>query len=129
MDTNINPTAVGAVLILMAAASLFIMLSLNQINYIVHGDLYLFGLQFSNRWAMPYWVISGLVFGLSWTNISLSAAVALYFFRKSRKKGFAQTNASIEAQTEEMTQPDEAKEKGSETAQVESENTRITHES
>lgn len=129
MDTNINPTAIGAVLILMATASLFTMLSLNQINYIVHGDLYLFGLQFSNRWAVPYWVISGLIFGLSWTNISLSAAVALYFLRKSRKTSSAHTNASPDTQKEEITQTDEAKEKSGEPTQVESENNLDIHES
>jgi len=85
METNINPSAISTVLILMAAASLFTMLSLNQMNYIVHGDLYNYGLQFSYRWAMPYWVSSGIIFGLSWVNIFLSIIVTLYIFKKSRK--------------------------------------------
>lgn len=85
METNINQSAISTVLILMAAASLFTMLSLNQMNYIVHGDLYNYGLQFSYRWAMPYWVSSGIIFGLSWVNIFLSIIVTLYIFKKSRK--------------------------------------------
>lgn len=84
MELNFNPSAIGVVLILMAAASLFTMFSLTQINYIVHNDLYNYNLQFSYRWAMPYWVFSGIVFGLSWVNISLSMIVTLYIFKKTR---------------------------------------------
>jgi hypothetical protein len=84
MEININPSVVSGVLIAMAAASLFTMLSLNQIGSIVHSDLYSFGLEFSYRWAMPYWVFSGIIFGLSWTNIVLSIIVTLYVFKKSR---------------------------------------------
>ncbi len=87
MDTNVSPSAISVVLLLMAAASLCVMLSLNQINYIVHGDLYNYGLQFSYRWAMPYWILSGAVFGLSWTNITIAIVVTVYLFRKSRKQG------------------------------------------
>jgi hypothetical protein len=85
MEPNINTSAIGAVLVSMAAASLFTMFSLTQINYIVHNDLYNYNLQFSYRWAMPYWVFSGIVFGLSWVNISLSIIVTLYIFQKTRK--------------------------------------------
>ncbi|UCH31042.1 MAG: hypothetical protein JSV05_05910 [Candidatus Bathyarchaeota archaeon] len=84
MEININPSVVSGVLISMAAASLFTMLSLNQIGSIVHTDLYSFGLDFSYRWAMPYWVFSGIIIGLSWTNIVLSIIVTLYIFKKSR---------------------------------------------
>lgn len=89
MELDVNPSAVGAVLILMAAASLFTMFSLTQINYIVHNDLYNYGLQFNYRWAMPYWVFSGIVFGMSWVNISLSIIVTLYIFKKTRKPASA----------------------------------------
>ena len=84
MEININPSVVSGVLIAMAAVSLFTMLSLNQIGSIVYSDLYSFGLEFSYRWAMPYWVFSGIIFGLSWTNIVLSIIVTLYVFKKSR---------------------------------------------
>lgn len=99
MEASVNSSALSAVLIALAACSLFTMLSLNQMNYIVQGDLYNYGLQFSYRWAMPYWVFSGIVFGLSWTNIFLSIIVALYIFRRSRKHASASGN--IQAKTTE----------------------------
>jgi hypothetical protein len=34
--------------------------SLLQIDNIVHGQLYNYGLQFSNRWALPYWTFLGM---------------------------------------------------------------------
>lgn len=86
METRVSPSAISVILLLMAATSLMIMLSLYQINYMVHGDLYNFGLQFSYRWAMPYWILSGIIFGLSWTNIALSIVFTLYIQKKSRRK-------------------------------------------
>lgn len=86
METQISPSSTGAALVTIAAASLFIMLSLNQINYIVHGDLYNYGLQFTYRWAMPYWVLSGVVFGLCWVNISIAIIATLYIYKKSRRQ-------------------------------------------
>ncbi len=99
METHINLSAISVVLILMAAASLFTMLSLNQINYIVHGDLYNFGLKFSYRWAMPYWVLSGIVFGLSWMNIVLAIIVTLYILKRGRKQNLSHESIP---QNEEM---------------------------
>lgn len=68
----------------MAASSLFTMLSLSQINQIVHSDLSTYGLQFSYRWAMPYWVFSGAVFVLAWVNISIPIIAAFYVLKRSR---------------------------------------------
>jgi hypothetical protein len=100
MDAHISPSATSAVLLLMAVTSLLIMFSLNQINYIVHGDLYNFGLQFSYRWAMPYWILSGIVFGLSWTNIAVSIAFTLYIHKKSKKQTLAPAPALQTKRTE-----------------------------
>lgn len=111
METNINPSAISAVLILMAAASLFTMLSLNQINYIVHGDLYNYGLQFSYKWAVSYWVFSGIVFGLSWINISLSIIIALYIFKKGRKQKLESEDISQDGKMEEAAQLEEKKQR------------------
>ncbi|MCK4478532.1 hypothetical protein KAU88_08420 [Candidatus Bathyarchaeota archaeon] len=110
METNVNPSAISTVLILMAAASLFTMLSLNQVNYIVHGDLYNYGLQFSYRWAMPYWVLSGIIFGLSWVNIFLSIIVTLYIFKRSRKSTVVSENTLQAKKIEEAVQLREEKE-------------------
>lgn len=86
METQVNPSVISVVLVAMAAASLVIMLSLNQINYLVHGALYDFGLTFSYRWAMPYWVFSGVLFGLSWANIFIAIIITVHVVRKSRKQ-------------------------------------------
>jgi hypothetical protein len=110
MDTNVNPSAISAILLLMAAASLFVMLSLNQINYIVQGDLYNYGLQFSYRWAMPYWILSGTVFGLSWTNIALAIIVTLYLYRKSRKQNAPKTVSTQTEKTEATNQLEDGRE-------------------
>jgi hypothetical protein len=87
----------------MAVTSLLIMLSLNQINYMVHGDLYNFGLQFSYRWAMPYWILSGIVFGLSWTNIAVSIVFTLYIQKKSRTRTLASAPIPQTERTEAVT--------------------------
>lgn len=107
MQTNLNSSTISAVLILMAIASLITMISLNQISYIVHNDLYDFGLQFSYRWAMPYWVFSGVVFALCWGNIALSIIFTLYIFRKTRKtnkpsKGIAQLEEIVQSESGEQ---------------------------
>ncbi|MCW3981488.1 MAG: hypothetical protein NWF11_08470 [Candidatus Bathyarchaeota archaeon] len=86
METSINLSATGLLLILVAASSLFVMFSLNHINYIVHGELYNFGLQFSYRWAMPYWIFSGMVFSFCWVNILLSIVLTFYLLKKNREK-------------------------------------------
>jgi len=97
MEADVNPSVVCVVLILMAAVSLFAMISLNQINYIVHGDLYSFGLQFSYRWAIPYWLFSGIVFGLSWMNIAIAIIVTLYIFKKRQRQALAFKSSQREA--------------------------------
>lgn len=110
MKTNTNLSPINAVLILIAAISLFTMLSLNQINYIVHNDLYNYGLRFSYRWAMPYWVFSGIIFGLCWFNITLSIIVTLYIFKKSRKSSTIADNIPQAENTEVTTLLKEQKE-------------------
>jgi hypothetical protein len=103
MDTRISPSATTVILLLMAVTSLLIMLSLNQINYMVHGDLYSFGLEFSYRWAMPYWILSGIVFGLSWTNIAVSIVFTLYIQKKSRTQTLASAPVPQTERTEAST--------------------------
>jgi hypothetical protein len=110
MDTRISPSATTVILLLMAVTSLLIMLSLNQINYMVHGDLYSFGLEFSYRWAMPYWILSGIVFGLSWTNIAVSIVFTLYIQKKSRKRALVSAPTPQTERTETMTLKSDDKE-------------------
>jgi len=65
------------------------MFSLNNISQIVHGELYNFGLQFSYRWAMPYWVFSGIVFGLCWASILVSISMTFYLLRRGQKNNLS----------------------------------------
>ncbi len=106
METNINPSVTGAALVLMAAASLFTMLSLSQINHIVHSDLSTYGLQFSYRWAMPYWVFSGAVFVLAWVNISIPIIAAFYILKRSRPEHVSMETLK-EHRDYDTTQPEE----------------------
>jgi hypothetical protein len=110
MDTRISPSVISVILLLMAVTSVLIMLSLNQINYMVHGDLYSFGLQFSYRWAMPYWILSGIVFGLSWTNIAVSIVFTLYIQKKSRTRAIASEPIPQTGRTETMALKSDEKE-------------------
>ena len=107
MESRVSLSATSVILLMMAATSLLIMLSLNQINYIVHGDLYSFGLQFSYRWAMPYWILSGVIFGLSWTNLTLAIIFTLYIQKRSRKKASASTLITQAEKTNSTAQSNE----------------------
>ncbi len=103
MQANLNYPMISVVLILMAIASLVTMVSLNQISHIVHSDLYNFGLEFSQRWAMPFWLFSGIIFALCWINIGLSISFTLYISRRSRKNAlsFQRTSQRDEASSKE----------------------------
>jgi hypothetical protein len=103
METKINPSTARVVLVTMAAASLLIMLSMNQINYIIHGDLYNYELQFSYVWAMPYWVLSGIIFGLCWVNIAITALAAIYIFKRRKSTTDKQQKTRTEKKQIETT--------------------------
>lgn len=45
------------VLVLWLLSSFFVLFLLSRIDYVVHHDLYDFGLQFSFVWATPYWAV------------------------------------------------------------------------
>jgi uncharacterized Zn-finger protein len=62
------------------------MFSLNQIDLIVHGDLYEFGLQPSIEWWNPYWFYARLSLVALGLPIILSIfAIALSFAKKTDK--------------------------------------------
>ena len=84
MPANLNPSTLGISLIIVASSCLFTMLAVNQINYLVHDDLYSDGLTFSYQWAMPYWGFSGAIMALSMTNIVLSLIASLHVIGRSR---------------------------------------------
>jgi uncharacterized Zn-finger protein len=50
------------ILILWLVSSLFILFSISRIDWIVHQELYNFGLQFSPVWANPYWISLRMIY-------------------------------------------------------------------
>jgi len=93
MRSNTSGT-VSLALVLVAAASLVSMISTLKIDSIVHGDLYRFGLEFSYRWAIPYWTMTTVVFAMGWFNIITAIAFQFYVLIYGRKEAF-RTEAPI----------------------------------
>ena len=58
----------------------------NQIDSVVHVDLYRYGLQFSSEWASQYWIYAKLLLGLQWTTVALCTAAAIGIFFADRLK-------------------------------------------
>jgi len=50
------------VLVMWLISTIFMIALLNQLDRIVHNDLYNFGLQFSYDWAIPYWTSFRLIY-------------------------------------------------------------------
>lgn len=106
---SINLSVVILALIVMAVVSFFVMVSVTQIDQLVHGVLYDFGLRFSYRWAMPYWIYSGVIVGLSWFNIVASTALIYYIFTRSKRspRPEIQQAEKIEAPAEQLVEQHE----------------------
>jgi hypothetical protein len=79
-----NSTISWAV-ILIAACSLFSMFGTLQVDQIVHGDLYKYGLQFNYAWATPYWNTTGFIFAMGWFNIVVALIVEVRLLAVKRK--------------------------------------------
>jgi len=69
---------VSLVLILMAVASLVSMMGTLRIDSIINHTLYNYGLQFSSKWAIPYWTTAAVVFSMGWLIIIIAGAFELY---------------------------------------------------
>ena len=87
--------ATSWVVVLTAATSLVLMICLYQIDNIVHGTLYSYGLQFSYNWAGPYWRLTQIGFTAGWLNIIIAFTVQLYNI-KSKPKKAEQPTAALE---------------------------------
>jgi len=74
------------ILLVWATMSLITMFLMLQIDGIVHGDLYRYGLQFSAQWAVPYWTIAGIILTLGWSSIVSALALQLYIFVSWRRE-------------------------------------------
>lgn len=103
---SINLSAVALALIIMAVVSLLIMISLTQLDNLIHDNLSDFGLRFSYRWAMPYWVYSCIIISLSWFNIAASIMLTYYVFKKRKRspRPEVQQAEKVETLAEESTE-------------------------
>jgi hypothetical protein len=84
---------VSVVLILMAGASLVSMLATLSIDHIINHDLYSYGLQFSTKWAVPYWTLVTVVFSMGWFIIVTAMAVEVHFLLVHRRNRLREPEA------------------------------------
>jgi len=98
-----NSSFVRIVLVLWLVSSFFVLFLLGRIDWIVHGELYDFGLQFSPVWATPYWAIFRLIYVCLAVPSVLSAIVLGLdvwekFKSKQRVSGSVGKRASVKFQ-------------------------------
>jgi len=82
----VSSSIVSLVLVLIAVSSLASMISTLKIDSIVHGDLYRYGLYFNYGWAIPYWTMTIIVFGMGWFNIVVAVAFQFYVLIRGQKE-------------------------------------------
>ena len=90
--------------IIVLAATVFTMYFLNQLDQIVHGQLYSYGLQFDFAWANPYWNILRIIQVLLGVAIA-AAAASLAFTIKKDILGKKPTERAIPTQRPPKTVP------------------------
>ena len=75
------------VLVLWLVSGVFVLFLLGRIDWIVHGELYDFGLQFSPVWATPYWVLLRLTYVyLAVPSVLSGIALGLDVWKKIKSK-------------------------------------------
>ncbi len=77
----------------MAVASLISMLATFQINGVIRGDLYQYGLQFSPESETAYWTLTSIVFAMGWLIIATSVGYELHLARRGLLVAEAQPRA------------------------------------
>jgi uncharacterized Zn-finger protein len=86
------------ILVVWIVSSGFLLFSLNQIDGIIHGTMYNYGLQFNNAWAQPYWSYTRLIYVALSVPMVLSAATLLFSYPK-RKNDKKQVHDRTESST------------------------------
>lgn len=64
--------------IVFIACSLVMLYAYTQMDTIVHGTLYQYGLQFSTTWARPYWNMGGVLLAMGWTIVIVAGLFQVY---------------------------------------------------
>jgi hypothetical protein len=62
------------------------MLATLGIDHIINHTLYSYGLQFSTKWAVPYWTLAAVVFSMGWFIIASAFAYEVHLLVVSRRK-------------------------------------------
>lgn len=122
---KINSWTVGSALIIISVTSVLTIFGLTQLDQIVHGDLYYFGLVFSYRWAAPFWLYSAAVIGLAWFNIAGSIAIIYHVFGKNSQIPSLEEEQAKQSVAQEALQPETDVEVESVEEQLASEDTGI----
>ncbi|MEM0120845.1 MAG: hypothetical protein QW688_05330, partial [Thermoprotei archaeon] len=68
-----NGWFVRVVLVLWLVSAVFVVFLLGRLDWVVHHELYDFGLQFSLEWALGYWATVRMIYVFLATPIFLSA--------------------------------------------------------
>jgi hypothetical protein len=80
------------VLVVMAAASLVIMVAAYFADVMVNGDLYHYGLNFNVNWYLPFENLISLVYAMAWLNIIAAIGFQVYRIRTIRKEQLNETD-------------------------------------
>jgi hypothetical protein len=75
---------IRSVLALYLVSSLFAAYMLYQLNGVVHGTLYNYGLQFNNGWAVPYWSLERLLYVYLFVPFFIGCFALIFDLWKSR---------------------------------------------
>jgi ABC-type lipoprotein release transport system permease subunit len=75
----------GALLIIAILMIGFSVFLFTRLDFVVHNDLYRYGLQFSYEWAERYWTYSKLMQSTLGVTTAISAAVVVYVFFTMKK--------------------------------------------
>ena len=72
--------------LLLEGATIIVIISLVQLNQIVHGTLYNYGLNYSSDWAVPYWIASSIMLSLLFFTLVALPIIGYVSYKKQRKK-------------------------------------------
>jgi hypothetical protein len=71
-------------------SAILIALMIRQLNGIVHGTLYAYGLHFSYDWATPYWSLERFIYVFLAVPATVSGVALVADFWQGRKRGLPQ---------------------------------------
>ena len=86
------------VILVTAACSVVSIVFILRIDYLVHGTLYGYGLQFSNEWAIPYWTDFRIVLAMTGIVVSSVVGVELYNIVGRKEKAIAEPDRNGSAE-------------------------------